>query len=96
MIHKGEYLPEEYSEFYKFVHPEDLQYVIDNAQNIPTNSTLPPFTYRIIRKDGEIRYFRALGRVVTIASGEKTHIGTTSDVTEEVFAKKFIEDRNRE
>lgn len=83
-------------EFYKFVHPDDLQYVIDNAKNIPTNSILPPFTYRIIRKDGEIRYFRSLGRVVTIASGEKTHIGTTSDVTEEVYANKYIEDRNRE
>lgn len=83
-------------EFYKFVHPDDLQYVIDNAKNIPTNSILPPFTYRIIRKDGEIRYFRSLGRVVTIASGERTHIGTTSDVTEEVYANKYIEDRNRE
>jgi signal transduction histidine kinase/CHASE3 domain sensor protein len=83
-------------EFIKFVHPDDVQDVIDNAKNIPTNSILPPFTYRIIRKDGEIRYFRALGRVVTIASGERTHIGTTSDVTEEVFANKFIEDRNRE
>lgn len=83
-------------EFYKFVHTDDLQYVIDNAKNIPTNSILPPFTYRIIRKDGEIRYFRSLGRVVTIASGERTHIGTTSDVTEEVYANKYIEDRNRE
>lgn len=83
-------------EFYKFVHQDDLQYVIDNAKNIPTNSILPPFTYRIIRKDGEIRYFRSLGRVVTIASGERTHIGTTSDVTEEVYANKYIEDRNRE
>lgn len=83
-------------EFIKFVHPDDVQYVIDNAKNIPTNSVLPPFTYRIIRKDGEIRHFRALGRVVTIASGERTHIGTTSDVTEEVYANKFIEDRNRE
>ncbi|MGZ9733994.1 CHASE3 domain-containing protein [Flavobacterium sp. GNP002] len=83
-------------EFYKFVHPDDLQYVIDNANNIPTGSVLPPFTYRIIRKDGEIRYFRALGRVVTVASGEKTHIGTTSDVTEEMYAKNFIEERNRE
>jgi signal transduction histidine kinase/CHASE3 domain sensor protein len=83
-------------EFYKFVHPDDLQYVIDNAKNIPTNSILPPFTYRIIKKDGEIRYFRSLGRVVTIASGERTHIGTTSDVTEEVYANKYIEDRNRE
>jgi signal transduction histidine kinase len=83
-------------EFAKFVHPDDLQYVIDNAKNIPVNSTLPAFTYRVIRKDGEIRYFRALGRVVTIASGERTHIGTTSDVTEEVYAKNYIEDRNRE
>ena len=83
-------------EFIKFVHPDDVQYVIDNAKNIPTNSILPPFTYRIIKKDGEIRYFRSLGRVVTIASGERTHIGTTSDVTEEVYANKYIEDRNRE
>lgn len=83
-------------EFYKFVHPDDLQHVIDNAKNIPGESTLRPFTYRIIRKDGEIRYFRALGRVVTVASGEKTHIGTTSDVTEEVYAQNFIEERNRE
>lgn len=83
-------------EFYKFVHPDDVQYVIDNANIIPTDSILPPFTYRIIRKDGEIRYFRALGRVVTVTSGEKTHIGTTSDVTEEMYAKNFIEERNRE
>lgn len=83
-------------EFFKFVHPDDVQYVIDHAKNIPVNSVLPAFTYRIIRKDGEIRYFRALGRVVTTASGQKTHIGTTSDVTEEVYANKFIEDRNRE
>jgi signal transduction histidine kinase len=83
-------------EFYKFVHPDDLQHVIDNANIIPTDSILPPFTYRIIRKDGEVRYFRALGRVVTVASGEKTHIGTTSDVTEEMYAQNFIEERNRE
>lgn len=83
-------------EFYKFVHPDDVQHVIDNANNIPTDSVLPPFIYRIIRKDGEVRYFRALGRVVTVASGEKTHIGTTSDVTEEMYAQNFIEERNRE
>jgi signal transduction histidine kinase/CHASE3 domain sensor protein len=83
-------------QFFKFVHPDDLQYVIDSTKNIATKSTLPAFTYRIIRKDGEIRYFRTLGRVVTVASGERIHIGTTSDVTEEVYANKFIEDRNRE
>lgn len=82
--------------FYKFVHPEDLDYVIENSKSVQEETILLPFTYRIIRKDGEIRYFRASGRVVTVASGERTHIGTTSDVTEQVYAQKFIEDRNRE
>ncbi|MCF6141577.1 CHASE3 domain-containing protein [Flavobacterium sp. K77] len=83
-------------EFYKFVHPEDLQYVIENSKSVQEKTNLSPFTYRVIRKDGEIRYFRASGRVVTVASGERTHIGTTSDVTEQVYAQNFIEERNRE
>lgn len=83
-------------EFYKYVHPEDLQYVIENSKSVQEKTNLSPFTYRVIRKDGEIRYFRASGRVVTVASGERTHIGTTSDVTEQVYAQNFIEERNRE
>lgn len=82
--------------YLNFIHPEDLEYVIENTKSILTDNDLSPFTYRIIRKDGEIRHFRTLGRTVTITSGDKTFIGTTSDVTEEVYAQKFIEDRNRE
>lgn len=82
--------------YLNFIHPEDLEYVIENTKSILTDNDLAPFSYRIIRKDGEIRHFRTLGRTVTIASGDKTFIGTTSDVTEEVYAQKFIEDRNRE
>ncbi|MFN7098999.1 MAG: CHASE3 domain-containing protein [Flavobacterium sp.] len=83
-------------EFYKFVHPEDLQYVIESSKSVQEKTNLNPFTYRVIRKDGEIRYFKASGRVVTVASGERTHIGTTSDVTEQVYAQNFIEERNTE
>jgi CHASE3 domain sensor protein/nitrogen-specific signal transduction histidine kinase len=79
-----------------FIHPEDLELVIENTKSIFTDNDLAPFTYRVIRKDGEIRCFRALGRNIEINSGEKTFIGTTSDVTEEVNAKNLIEDRNRE
>ncbi|WP_158634586.1 sensor histidine kinase [Flavobacterium tiangeerense] len=82
--------------FYKFVHPDDVNYVRENSINIQSEVNLAPFTYRIIRKDGEIRYFRALGRVVTVSSGERTYIGTTSDVTAEVEAKQMIELRNRD
>ncbi|WP_182650779.1 CHASE3 domain-containing protein [Flavobacterium sp. SOK18b] len=82
--------------FYQFVHPDDLKHVKENSINVHSDINLPPFTYRIIRKDGEIRYFRALGRVVTVSSGERTYIGTTSDVTAEVEAKQMIELRNRD
>ncbi|QZK90888.1 CHASE3 domain-containing protein [Flavobacterium sp. CHNK8] len=82
--------------FYKFVHPDDVNYVRENSINIQSEVNLAPFTYRIIRKDGEIRYFRALGRVVNVSSGERTYIGTTSDVTAEVEAKQMIELRNRD
>lgn len=82
--------------FFKFIHPDDLDYVMGNVKKMAASPTLPPFTYRIIRKDGEVRYFRSIGRDLNVSSGERTRIGTTSDVTEEVFAKNFIEERNRE
>lgn len=79
-----------------FVHPEDLKYVIETTNVMFANKELPPFTYRIIRKDGKIRYFRGMGRIVENLSGNKTFIGTTSDVTDEVLANKLLEERNRE
>ena len=82
--------------FLNFIHPEDLEFVIENTKSILTDNDLAPFTYRIIRNDGEIRYFRTLGRIVTVASGDNTFIATTSDVTEEVQAQNLIEERNRE
>jgi signal transduction histidine kinase/CHASE3 domain sensor protein len=85
-----------FEEFFKFVHPDDKDYVMGNVKNMAASATFPSFTYRIIRKDGEIRYFRAICRDVTLSTEEITHIGTTSDVTEEIYAKNFIEERNRE
>lgn len=83
-------------QFLHFIHPDDLEIVIKNTKRIFIDNDLPPFTYRVIKKNGEIRYFRGLGRIVNISSGNKTFIGTTSDVTEEVYAKNLIEERNQE
>lgn len=80
----------------EFVHPEDLDYVIKTTNVMFANKDLPSYTYRIIRKDGEIRYFRGMGRIVENLSGNKTFVGTTSDVTDEILANKLLEERNRE
>lgn len=80
----------------KFIHPEDLETYKQRFNELLESNEYPPFTYRIIRKDGEVRYFKGLGRMVENQSGNKIFIGTTSDVTDEVFANKYIEERNRE
>lgn len=85
-----------FEEFVKYIHPEDVQYVQDIASNMVTQDLLIPFTYRIIRKDGQVRYFRGNGKSVINKSGDKILIGTTTDVTEQVKAQKLVEDRNRE
>lgn len=83
-------------EYSKFIHPEDLELVKEKFKELLRNNNLPQFTYRIIRKDGQLRYFKGLGRMVENVSGKKTFIGTTTDVTEEVLANRFMEERNRE
>ncbi len=83
-------------EFLKYIHPEDLEYVQQIAAEMVKQDKLIPFTYRVIRADGQLRHLRGNGKTVTNKSGEKVLIGTTSDVTDEVVANKAIEERNRE
>ena len=82
--------------FLRYIHPEDLSYVQDIIAEINTHQKLVPFTYRVIRADGNIVYLRVNGKIITNESGERILIGTTSDVTEEVLINQGIEERNRE
>jgi PAS domain S-box-containing protein len=80
----------------KYIHPEDLE----NVQNVMTrmtqNEILPSFNYRIIREDGQVRYLKAIGKLIANKSGDKILLGTTSDITEEYNTTLEIEERNRE
>ena len=82
--------------FLRYIHPEDLSFVQDIIAEINTHQKLVPFTYRVIRADGNIVYLRVNGKIITNESGERILIGTTSDVTEEVLINQGIEERNRE
>ena len=84
------------AEYLKFVHPDDLDFVIESTKNAAQGINLATFNYRIIRKDGVVRYCRAMGQVVNTSDENKTFIGTTIDITDEVQSKILIEERNRE
>ena len=82
-------------DFLRQVHPEDLNYVKENASKMTYNEILAPFSYRVIRKDGTLRHFRRMGRVVENRSNERILIGTTSDITDEITVSQELEERNR-
>ena len=82
--------------FLKFVHPEDLLFFDIKATDKIEDDNLSPYTYRIIRKDKQLRYFRNTGRMVINRSEKKILIGTTTDVTDEVLASLSLEQQNIE
>lgn len=83
-------------DFLKYVHAEDRTYFEGINSKRLEKENLPSFTYRIIRKDKQLRYFRTTGRIVTNRSGQNILIGTTSDVTDEVLASLSLEQQNIE
>ncbi len=83
-------------EFLKFVHPDDRHIVILGNENILNKHKTYPRYYRIIRKDGQERYFKAIGKFIEDASGNSTHIGVVRDVTQQHRSKLILKERNRE
>lgn len=82
--------------FMKYIHSDDLSAFRDATSKMIENVNIAPFTYRVIRKDKKVRYFRTTARIVTNKSSEEILIGTTSDVTEEVLASLSLEQQNIE
>lgn len=79
-----------------FVHPEDKHIVERGADDALNNNQAYVRTYRIIRKDGEIRYVRSAGKLIEDEKNRKTHIGIINDVTEQHLSNLSLEEQNLE
>jgi PAS domain S-box-containing protein len=69
-------------EYIKTIHPDDLEMVQQKSANILAQKELPGYTYRIIKKNGAIRYFYASGIIIKNNFDETLVVGSTQDVTE--------------
>ena len=78
------------------IHPDDLDRMLEIAKQLKTAEILGPNSYRVIRKDGDVRYFRGISKVVKNLSGERVVIRITSDVTEEYYNQLQLEHKNIE
>jgi two-component system, cell cycle sensor histidine kinase and response regulator CckA len=65
----------------KFVHPDDVQTLIQNGESMLRGERSMPYEFRIIRKDGSIR---CLMEAVTYINyeGRKAILGNAMDITE--------------
>ncbi|PLB20329.1 MAG: Two-component sensor histidine kinase [Flavobacteriaceae bacterium FS1-H7996/R] len=87
------YAPKEfevtYERYRRFVHPDDLDEFDKNEQKALKESYTEETTYRVITKQGAIKYFKTNGQF-TLKKGNKVMIGVVQDVTQTIEAEERL------
>ena len=79
--------------FLEFVHPDDRHLLVQGNQTIENESS-PTLTYfRINRKDGSLRYFKSISKIITDNYGTNFIIGINADITDQHNKDKLIEEK---
>ena len=79
--------------FNEFVHPDDRHIIEEGSKNVLTQSKPSIAFFRVIRKDGAVRYFKSMGKMMTDNYGKKILIGINADVTEQYLKDKILEEK---
>lgn len=82
--------------FLLYVHPDDKDIVLKGGNLALDENKTSDVIFRIIRKDGELRYFTSTGKVLKNDAGECIMIGINYDITDHYLASKNLENRNVE
>lgn len=82
--------------FIDFVHPEDRHILLAGIDTVLKENRTTFHFFRVIRRDGELRYFTSTSKILSDANNRKIVIGVTSDVTKQHLDNLELEDRNRE
>ena len=81
--------------FLEFVHPDDRHIVTEGVKTALNERKPSNVFFRVIRKDGELRYFKSVARL-TDFHDNLVFIGINSDITEQHLSNIALEERNRE
>jgi PAS domain S-box-containing protein len=78
-----------------FIHPEDRQVLLQNAERLKEGLESKDIEYRVTRKDGMQRIFRNRSQLITTEEDKRLVIGTTQDITEEILLRQKLAERQR-
>ncbi|NJL13351.1 MAG: PAS domain S-box protein [Microscillaceae bacterium] len=73
-----------------FVHPEDVNYLIEKAQEAQTSPV--QFLHRFLHKDGYYTWMETSARAFTSLGGETKLVAVTRDVGERVHTQALLEE----
>jgi PAS domain S-box-containing protein len=82
-------------QFLKFVHPGDCKKVLESFKRAFRQHQVFLISYRINRKDGKLRHFKSIGRVITDDYQNKHFVGINMDVTDLVISSNLLEAKNK-
>ncbi|WGD35630.1 CHASE3 domain-containing protein [Olleya sp. YS] len=82
--------------FMQFVHPEDVDQLAHQVEQMMKNVELPFINYRVVHKNGTIKHLKAYGKSLVNDDDELILLGTTADITDEITSYKALEERNTE
>jgi signal transduction histidine kinase len=72
-----------FDNFLNFVHPSDRHLLIENDRKAYKELAPAMTFFRVIRKDGEERHFKSIGKVITDNYGTSFSIGINADITDQ-------------
>jgi PAS domain S-box-containing protein len=79
--------------FAKFVHPDDREIVAEGTRRVLEESSSSASYFRVIRKDGVLRHFKSIGKIISDNYGKKILIGINADITDQYFKDKMLEEK---
>lgn len=82
--------------FNSYVHPEDRKKLEEQVAQMKIEKDLPFINYRVVHKNGTIKYLKAYGKSISNLEGKEQLIGTTTDITDEIDYANTLETRNKE
>jgi PAS domain S-box-containing protein len=78
----------------EFVHPEDREEIKNVLSESMHGHVVYPIEYRVIRKDGAVRFMRSKGKLLNNIFGETVVLGTMQDITREVMVRRELEEKS--
>ncbi len=78
-----------------FIHPDDKAQVIKDGEETFATHQLVEHVYRVITKQGLIKYFRSSGKFVD-KKNEKLLVGAVQDITKDVLLNESLSEKNLE